>query len=303
MSQSICGILNVLKPPGMTSHDVVARVRRVSGAKVGHTGTLDPLAGGVLLLALGGATRVSDFFLQEDKTYRAEFILGLSTDSLDLEGEVVREISAAAVRREAVEQVLQGLTGEVEMVPPMFSAVRHEGRKLYDLARQGQDVERPARMVQVFRFELLDFEPGDRARVLCEVHCSKGTYIRSLAEMVGDRLGCGACLGFLLRTSQGGHLIEDSNTLQELSDRESIAARMVPLTRALPQIPAVSVDLPAAGALANGNPVSLPEDAVARPDLRPGGWALVTCGENAVCLAEVSREGAAKQLLPRRVFQ
>ncbi|NSW55378.1 MAG: tRNA pseudouridine(55) synthase TruB [Armatimonadetes bacterium] len=303
MSQSICGIVNVLKPPGMTSHDVVARVRRISGAKVGHTGTLDPLAAGVLVLALGGATRVSEFILQEDKTYRAEFILGLSTDSLDLEGELVSETSSASVQREDVEQVLRTLTGEIEMIPPMFSAVRHGGRKLYDLARQGQDVERPARTVQVFRFELLDFAPGHRARALCEVHCSKGTYIRSLAEMVGDRLGCGACLGFLLRTSQGDHRIEDSNTLEELSDRESIAARVVPLVRALPQIPAVSVDLAAAGVLANGNPVALPDDAAARPDLRPGGWAMVTCGENAVCLAEVSGEGAAKQLLPRRVFQ
>lgn len=294
------GLLNVLKPPGMTSHDVVDVVRRLTGAKVGHTGTLDPLAAGVLVLSVGAATRLSEFLTADDKAYRAEFVLGMETDTLDLEGAVTSRKTAAHTTRAQLLDALAELTGELEMTPPMFSAVKQDGRKLYEMAREGKQVERPARQVTISRFELLDFSPQPEPRCLCVIECSKGTYVRSLAQMLGRRLGCGACLGFLLRTAQGAHTIEDSATLEELSARaanNSLNDLLIPMCEALPQLPRVAVTTAEASALRHGRAIAHDTKAA------PAGLAMVTLGDEAVCLAEVGSEHGQTQLRPKRVFR
>ena len=293
------GLLTLLKPPGMTSHDVVSHVRRVTGAKVGHTGTLDPLAAGVLVLTLGGATRLTEHLALDGKTYRAEFVLGLETDTLDLEGQTLRETAAEHIALPDVLAAAAALTGPLDMVPPMFSAVKQDGRKLYELARQGKEVAREARRVTISRFEVLSFTPGARPRCLCEIGCSKGVYIRSLAQMLGERLGCGACLGFLLRTAQGPHALAEALTLEELSERiadQTLQPALTPLADALPGVPVVAVGAEEAQRLRQGRAV--PWDAAPRD----AELAMVTCGDEAICLAEVAQDGQRTCLKPRRVF-
>ncbi|MCE5218811.1 tRNA pseudouridine(55) synthase TruB [bacterium] len=305
------GLLNVLKPPGMTSHDVVYYVRHLVDGKVGHTGTLDPLAAGVLIVTIGAATKLTDYFAGWDKAYRAELILGLETDTLDLEGTVLRRAEDVQLGREQVVRALESLTGILEMEPPMFSAVKHDGRRLYELAREGKQVERKLRTVTVTRFDLLEMwegEPGSSRseypeqglpRVLCEVECSKGTYVRSLAQMLGERLGCGACLGFLLRTVQGPHRLQHSHTLEEvqaLVRRGELAGALTPMTEALPHMPSVSVGASEVTKVQHGNRVPAP------PELEPGTMCLVLHEEEAVCLAEVTHRGGSLWLQPKRVF-
>lgn len=293
------GLLNVLKPPGMTSHDVVAVARRLLNSKVGHTGTLDPLAAGVLVLTVGAATRLTDLLAEHDKSYRAEFILGLETDTLDLEGAVVSRRDAADVTPEQVCRALEALTGDIEMTPPAYSAVKRDGRRLYALARAGKQAEAPPRRVRVTRLELLQFTPGAQARCLCEIDCSKGTYVRSLAQMLGERLGCGACLGFLLRTAQGAHSIGEALTLEELA-KEASAGRLhdviIPLARALPDFAAVQVGAAEADTLRHGRAVAVEGGPVSE------GLVMVVSEGEAVCLAESARQQGANVLRPKRVF-
>lgn len=295
------GVINLLKPPGMTSHDVVAYVRRVLGhRRVGHTGTLDPLAAGVLVLTVGSATRLTEYLTDQDKCYRAEILLGVETDTLDLEGRVMAHRSAEAVSEHLMREVLSGLTGTIAMRPPAFSAVRSGGVRLYELARAQRQAVAAERMVTVHRFELLAFTPGPRARALCEVECSKGTYVRSLAAMVGERLGCGACLSFLLRTRQGNHLLADAITLQELaalapSEQASI---LVPPSRALSHLPQVVVEASAAAVLRRGQTVPW-SDKLKLPAACP---VVVLQGEQLVCVAEAVPGPQGTMLQPRKVL-
>lgn len=299
MLTSPAGLLNVLKPPGMTSHDVVAVARRLVDGKVGHTGTLDPLAAGVLVLTVGAATRLTDLLAAHDKSYRAEFILGLVTDTLDLEGAVTSRRDAHQVTAQQVREALEALTGDIDMTPPAYSAVKRDGRKLYTLARAGRQADAPPRRVRVTRFELLQFTPGPEPRCLCVIDCSKGTYVRSLAQMLGERLQCGACLGFLLRTAQGPHVIADALTLEELHERAArgqLREALIPLARALPDFPTAHVGHAEAEALRNGQPVAT--------DVAPTseGLVMVLCQSEAVCLAEPAQDKGALVLRPKRVF-
>ncbi len=194
------GLLNVHKPPGPTSHDLVAAVRRGTGVKkVGHAGTLDPMASGVLVLCLGAATRLSEYVMRSPKTYRARVRFGVETDSYDAEGTVIAE-NTQPVTLDAATAALDTFRGTFDQVPPMYSAIKQGGQKLYDLARAGHEVERAARPVTVFRLDLLVWEPPD---ALLEVACSPGTYIRSLAHDLGAAVGVGAFLAALERTASG----------------------------------------------------------------------------------------------------
>jgi len=208
------GILNVNKPPGCTSFSVVGLVRRLSGERrVGHAGTLDPAASGVLPVCLGRATRVTEFLMDKPKTYRAQIELGVATDTGDAEGQVLRRSDPSCVTREMVLGVLEAFKGEIQQVPPMFSALKHGGRPLYELARAGVTIERPARLVRVYRIDLLDWAPP---LLTIEVVCGRGTYIRSLAMDLGEKLGCGAHLRSLVRTCVGPFDISDSVSLPDL---------------------------------------------------------------------------------------
>lgn len=208
------GILVIDKPREFTSFDVIAVIRRITGQrKAGHTGTLDPNATGVLPVLLGSATKAQDLILNHNKTYEAEFSLGLTTDTLDIWGEVVSRCVSHHKKADLIE-ILPVFTGEIEQIPPMFSAVQKNGQRLYDLARKGIEVEREARKVTVYRLELLNFdEETQEGRLLVE--CSKGTYIRTIIDDIGKRLGCGAVMTELRRTEACGFSLEDSITLDK----------------------------------------------------------------------------------------
>lgn len=208
------GILNLDKPRGLTSHDVVARVRALTGVRrVGHAGTLDPLATGVLLLCIGRATRVSEYLMAGQKTYRARVRLGVTTDTYDIEGQIVAEASVEASRVQ-VETALTRFRGVIEQVPPMYSALKRQGTPLHRLARQGVEVKRAPRSVEFFRLELTGWEPPE---CTLEMVCSPGTYVRTLAHDLGQTLGCGACVARLTRLASGDFSLEDAITLEELT--------------------------------------------------------------------------------------
>ena len=213
--QQISGILNMDKPAGMTSHDVVDRVRQMAGQRrVGHAGTLDPLATGVLVVCLGQATRVAEFLMDSDKVYRAEIRLGVSTDTHDAEGEVTA-IAEVNVGEEEVRRALASFVGSIQQVPPMYSALKREGTPLHRLARQGITVEREARSVEIHNIELLDWAPPV---LTIRVACSPGTYIRALARDLGQKLGCGAHLQSLTRLASGHFTLENAVSLDELAE-------------------------------------------------------------------------------------
>ncbi len=208
------GIANINKPPGLTSHDVVARVRRITGQKkVGHAGTLDPLATGVLPVVLGKATRLVEYLADADKAYHATLVLGATSDTYDREGTITPTPGAVMPSLREVEEALVMFRGEIEQLPPMYSAIKVGGKKLYELARSGTEIEREPRRVTIRTLELEAYEPPV-ARIFVE--CSKGTYIRSLAYDLGAALGTGAYMNELVRTQHGPFTIESAITLEEL---------------------------------------------------------------------------------------
>jgi tRNA pseudouridine55 synthase len=198
------GVLLLMKPAGMTSNHALQRAKRLFFVeKAGHTGALDPLATGVLPLCFGEATKFSQFLLDADKRYRSTFLLGQRTNTSDADGELIAEASAAGVTLEAIAQALVPLSGDILQVPSMFSALKHQGQPLYKLARDGIEIERQPRPVTVYAIEILGFRPGERAEVDVDIRCSKGTYIRSIAEDLGFALGCGAHVKTLHRSAAG----------------------------------------------------------------------------------------------------
>jgi tRNA pseudouridine55 synthase len=213
------GILSIDKPAGMTSHDVVGRVRRVAHQKrVGHAGTLDPDATGVLLVCLGQATRLSDYLAAEGKRYRAVLALGQTTTTEDASGEVLTEADASAVTEAALAALLPRFTGDIQQTPPMVSAVHHEGKRLYELARAGITVERTARTIRIDTINLLDFTPGVVATATLDIVCGKGTYIRTLCADLGSALGAGGHMQSLRRTQVGAFAADAATPLDALSE-------------------------------------------------------------------------------------
>ncbi len=223
------GILLVDKPAGPTSHDVVDAVRDLFRvAKAGHGGTLDPAATGLLILLLGHATRVSQQIMSTDKVYEGLLELGVTTDSHDADGEVLERRDPSGVTAEALATAMAVWHGDVHQQPPMVSAIKKDGVPLYKLARKGQDVAREPRLLHIFRFDLLDFRPPLAS---FRVHCSKGTYVRTLCHDVGHALGCGGMLRALRRTASGSLRVENAIPLEQLLDlsREQLAEHMIPL--------------------------------------------------------------------------
>jgi len=241
------GILSVLKPPGMTSHDVVDAVRRLAGLRrVGHTGTLDPGAAGVLICCLGRATRLSEFLMDADKEYRVDLRLGARTSTGDAYGEVLPPEPAATrrpVTRALVEAALRRYTGDILQVPPMVSAIHHEGERLYRLARRGETVELQPRRVIVHRIEIISHDREWR-QTLLHVSCGKGTYIRKLCADIGDALGLGGYAGFMVRTRAGRFDLSGANTLEELTDlssRRALSEALISMDEAVAHLPAVDL--------------------------------------------------------------
>ena len=213
------GVLNLCKLPGTSSHDVVYKVRKIVGLKrVGHTGTLDPVACGVLPICLGIATRLAEYIADMPKTYRAEFLLGVTTDSGDAEGRITERRDAAHLDAATVTAALPHFTGLIRQQPPLRSAVWIDGVRAYHHARAGREFAMPFREVMVYAFTPVAFFPGPFPRLLADITCAKGTYIRSLASDLGDRLGVGASLSFLARTAVGDCRLEHAVTTDELAD-------------------------------------------------------------------------------------
>ncbi len=259
------GLLNVHKPRGITSHDVVNAVRRLAGMRrVGHAGTLDPAAEGVLVLLLGAATRLSQYVMGAEKTYRAVLKLGETTTTYDAEGEITAR-RPPAVTREAIAAALADFRGPLMQVPPMYSAIKQRGKKLYELARQGREVPRPPRPVTIYHLELLAW---NEPHLTLEVTCSAGTYIRSLAHDLGQVLGCGAHLASLIRTASGSFLLSEAHPLEELrhlAERGQLERALLPPQAALYALPAVTLTPQQARAVRHGQTVTLavpPADAL-----------------------------------------
>lgn len=209
------GIINVLKPPGMTSHDVVSFMRKVLGMKkIGHTGTLDPEAAGVLPICIGKATRVAQYITDKKKRYRASIKFGTVTDTCDSYGKIIRESGSVNIEPGLLEDVLKRFAGIINQRPPIYSALKVNGKKLYEYAREGKEVKIEERPVEIYEIKLLDMVSEDEAMI--DVLCSKGTYIRTLCYDIGEALGCGAYMSQLVRLESSPFTIEESNTLEEI---------------------------------------------------------------------------------------
>ncbi len=208
------GILNILKPTGMTSHDVVSSVRKILNMKkVGHAGTLDPNVAGVMVVCVGKGTKLSDYLMNGDKEYICELILGQSTDTQDSYGTIINEVSEINISREDIINVLREFKGIQTQIPPMYSAVKFNGKKLYEYARQNIAVEKPGKLIDIKEIKLIKYEDN---KVLMKIKCSKGTYMRTLCNDIGEKLGTFGHMGVLIRTEAKGLHIDDSVTLNEL---------------------------------------------------------------------------------------
>lgn len=253
------GIILLDKPKDITSFGAVARVRRICGEKkCGHTGTLDPMATGVLTVMLGGATRFIELLPSHNKAYRASFRLGTTTDTLDITGKVLetREVNVTA---EEVKEKINDFIGDINQLPPMYSAVSVNGQRLYDLARQGIEVERKARQVTVFSIDVLA-ENEEAGEYEIHVECSSGTYIRTLISDLGEALGCGAVMTDLRRTKANGFEIGNSVTLEQLEEAVNngkISDLLIPVDRALEEYPVIKVSEAQAKRFRNGGELSL----------------------------------------------
>ncbi|MCI6466861.1 MAG: tRNA pseudouridine(55) synthase TruB [Faecalicatena sp.] len=252
----INGVINIYKEKGFTSHDVVAKLRGIVGQKkIGHTGTLDPDAEGVLPVCLGRATKLCDMLTDKDKTYEAVLLFGKTTDTQDISGTVLEEKDTSLLTVEKIEECIRAYIGEYEQVPPMYSALKVNGKKLYELAREGKEVERKARKVQIYDIQIKKIEIP---RVTMEVTCSKGTYIRTLCHDIGRDLGTGACMEELLRTRVSRFDFKDSLRLSEIEALKKAGKLMeivMPVDQMFSDLRALSVDSAHAPLAYNGNPL------------------------------------------------
>ncbi|WP_024833918.1 tRNA pseudouridine(55) synthase TruB [Ruminiclostridium josui] len=252
------GILNVLKPAGMTSFDVIGCMRKITGQKkIGHAGTLDPSAVGVLPLCIGNATKALEFMIDKDKVYRAELTLGISTDTQDSSG-IVLDSFPVEVNDDEIKKTIMSFVGAIQQLPPMYSAIKIGGKKLYELARQGQTIEREARTIEIYNIDLIriwddcvTFETEGVAKeftvkkVLFDVHCSKGTYIRTLCNDIGEKLGCGGHMSFLVRKRAGQYDLDNALTIEEvvhLSETKSLEGYLLPVEKIFEEYDSINLN-------------------------------------------------------------
>ncbi|MBI5285846.1 MAG: tRNA pseudouridine(55) synthase TruB [Chloroflexi bacterium] len=290
------------KELGATSFQVVSFVRRRSGVRrVGHAGTLDPAATGVLLVCLGQASRVSEYLMDLRKTYRATVRLGVSTTTYDAEGEVTTTADAGGVTEAAVREALEAFVGVIQQTPPAYSAVKVGGQPAYRMARKGQTVELKARPVHVYRIDVLRWAPPD---VEIEVECGKGTYIRSLAHDLGQALGCGAHLAALCRTRVGPFSVEDSVSREELErmfDDGTWTERLQPMDYGLLAMPAITLHIEDEKDIRHGQAVRIDEERLAGIEVTPG----LECrayAEDGSLVGIVVFDGESEMWRPRKVL-
>jgi len=297
--RDVNGILVIDKPAGVTSNGILQQVKRLYGAaKAGHTGALDPLATGVLPLCFGEATKFSQMMLDSDKAYIATARLGVKTETGDSEGAVVEERPVpAGLGTDLLEPVLDRFRGDIQQVPSMYSALKHKGRPLYEYAREGIEVERPARPVTIFELTLLDVRDNE---LDIAVSCTKGTYIRSLVEDIGEALGCGAHVTALRRTMASGFTLTDAHPVAELEAMrergESLDGLLVAPDAALSMFPEQALSGGFLESILNGQPVRIPGQPVE-------GFVRLYGDGHFVGLAEAFPEGEGTKLVPRRLVK
>ena len=274
------GIVIVDKPAGWTSQDVVSKLRGVfKTRRIGHGGTLDPMATGVLPVFVGRATRAVEFFEHAEKTYIATLRLGIHTDTEDITGRVLEE-RQVAVTRDMLEEALTHFRGEISQVPPMYSAIKVGGQKLYELARKGREVERQSRPVTIFRLECQGFDGVDATLL---VHCSKGTYIRTLCKDIGQALGCGGCMASLRRISAGAYQEAEAVSLETLVNAEDPGAYLLAVDSVFAAYPSVTLTENQEKRCRNGNSFSLNlEDGIYRAYSKTGEFLALSKVENGI---------------------
>lgn len=295
IANSVSGVLVVDKPVGMSSHDVVQIVRNGTNIRrAGHTGTLDPRASGVLVILLGPAVRLSEYVSASDKRYQAVIQLGVTTDTYDMEGEVTRR-APVDITYEEFEEALKGFIGEFEQKPPAYSAIKVKGRKAYELARKGEDVELEPRMIQVQELELLDWDPPE---AVVDVQCSSGTYVRSLAHDLGEKLGCGATLTGLRRTKNGQFGLRDAVSLRKLQEAFANGdwyQYLIPAAEALGDWYSIELTVSQVDEVRHGHRVPATEE------MPEGKWARAISEEGEL-VALMEYAGDSKEWQPRKVF-
>lgn len=243
------GVIIIDKPQGKTSHDIVGIMRKKFGTRrVGHTGTLDPMATGVLPICIGNATRASDMLTESDKKYRAQLLLGKRTNTLDIEGDVLEE-RAVNVTEQEIRDVIDTFIGEIDQIPPMYSAIKKNGKKLYELARQGIEIEREPRRINIYSIDIIDI---NIPYITVDVHCSKGTYIRSLCDDIGTRLGTGAVMTELRRTYTAGFSIDDAYTIEQLDAIEDLSKALNPTDSLFEDLPKIHLNEKQERSIVNG---------------------------------------------------
>lgn len=292
------GIINILKPPGMTSHDVVNLIRKTYHTKkVGHTGTLDPAAAGVLPITVGRATKLSQYIAGADKIYRAEITLGIKTDTQDAEGKTLQTIDASNITKAQFTEVMESFIGEVEQLPPMASAIKIGGKKLYDLHRQGLEIDRPLRKITVYNMKLI-WSTGwgtPHPRALFDIYCSKGTYVRTLCHDIGEKLLTGAHMSFLLRMGVGQFSLSDAITIEELQGMSDPHQALVPMDQALTLYPVVNVRSKAVKPILSGAKLYPPGVEGQPTDLLPGQLVRLKAQNQLLALAKVEIETQPEQ--------
>lgn len=256
--ENIIGILNIYKEKGYTSHDVVNIVRKkLNRIKTGHTGTLDPDATGVLPICLGKATKISEYIASDIKEYKATVRLGQKTTTQDTSGDIIEE-KDVSISKEEIENVVSSFLGEINQIPPMYSAIKINGKKLYELAREGKEIERKQRTIQIFNIKINKFL--DEKNFEITVLCSKGTYIRTLCNDIGEKLGCGACMANLIRTRTGNFYLKNAiklNELDEILKNDCLNKILVPIENVLESYKKIIVLENANKFLYNGNKIPL----------------------------------------------
>ncbi|HEU0000040.1 MAG TPA: tRNA pseudouridine(55) synthase TruB [Ktedonobacteraceae bacterium] len=258
------GILNINKPTGMTSHDVVAKVRKLLKQKrVGHAGTLDPAASGVLPICAGQATRVAEYLSESGKAYQATIVFGSMTDTYDSEGTIIRTASTQDLARARIEAILPKFLGEQMQVPPRYSAIKLQGQPAYKRARAGEDMAMEARPITIYQLEIIDWQPSHPPTLILAIECSKGTYIRSLAYDLGEQAGCGAYLGGLVRTRSGPFALLESITLEQLAEaaaQGTVEQFLFPADKAIEHYPALVLDEHTSERVRHGNVFQVGEE-------------------------------------------
>jgi len=300
MESNVSGVLVIDKPIGMTSHDVVQVVRRGIGIRrAGHTGTLDPRASGVLVVLVGPAVRISEYVSASDKRYQATIHLGSTTDTYDAEGEILNSKPVPGLTEDDLDKVLQTFVGEIEQVPPPYSAVKVGGRKAYEMAREGEEVNLAPRKINVYSLEILEWETPE---LVIDVFCSSGTYVRSLAADLGEKLGCGAHLSGLRRTKSGRFTLRDAVPLRRLQESFTNGTwyrYLIPAAEALADWPALELTAHQVDQVIHGHRIPASESYAPEPEA--GLWARALSEQSELVALMLFDEGT-QEWQPKKVF-